>query len=235
MSIEELLKSNNIEVIVSKKRDILSSLRSLDKKEREYAWKALSLIVKFSKEKITNKDKMFIRSLLWNKYREVREDAWRNLELFKYLNIKGVERTLNANSDKLKFSAWANVISMIELGFVEKDDIIQLRYSFWRLLKSRIGTIRRKSWKLFVELVDAGIFLPADKERFKAYLSHKKMGIRINAWSTVPKLLEKKFLNYEDIKNEIKEIESISELKNRIGYKAKYILDNISKIIKDFK
>jgi len=229
MSLEEALEKKDIQLILKKKKQILLLLKSLDKNEREKAWKALKLICENSSSSITQREKLYIRSLLWNKFREVREDAWRNLYVYKLLSIRGVDRMLTAKSDKLKFSAWSNVLEMLRLNLINREDVISSRHSFWKLLKSRQGTIRKKSWKLLPKLIEAKIFLNEDKERFLQYLEHKKFGIRVNAWSIVQKLLEIGFLKEEDIKDKFEYIESISKLKTRIGYRARDIVNKLKK------
>ncbi|MDT7892638.1 MAG: hypothetical protein RQ952_07925 [Thermoproteota archaeon] len=227
MEIKQYVQNKDIDKLISLKGKIFSKLQSLNSEERKIAWEALNLIANSGSFEPSIKEKRYLRSLLWHSLRGVRDDAWKNLELYKKFGIEGVERTLTANSDKLKFSAWSNVIEMINLGFVSKEYVISVRNSFWRLLKSRIGTIRRKSWRLFIKLVSEGIFSLEDKERFKEFLRHRKINVRLYAWSAAMKLAELGFISIEELEKEIEQILWISKLKKRVGYKARDILEKL--------
>jgi len=225
--IKEALESNDVTTLIKYKKKILSMLKNSNPEVRKLGWSAVRLLVETGNSRKLENNKGYLRSLLWHKLQGVREDAWSNLDIYKELLIEGVERTLTANSDRIKWPAWNNVIRLIELNLVSKDYVIEVRNSFWRLLRSRYGTIRKKAWRLFVELVKYGIFTQKDKFRFFDFLKHKRPKIRLYAWSAVPKLLELQFITLEDVKNNINYLQELCQMRGSIGNKAKNILEKL--------
>lgn len=187
----------------------LSDLKNPDREIREKAWKELVEIFNNSQAQRFVKEKRFFRSLLWFPLQGVREDAWNHLDIYKMLSVEGIERTLAANSDKIRISAWEKVGELIKYDIVPKHTIIAQKQYFWRLLRSYYPTIRKKAWKLFPRLIDDGIFSDGDVKRFVEFLEHKKPSVRIFAWKTVPILLEKGFLKRENIEAELKYLEEL--------------------------
>lgn len=187
----------------------LRDLKSPNKEVREKAWKELEELVNSSKVGELVKNREFFRSLLWFPLKGVREDAWKHLEIYKALSVEGIEKTLSANSDRIKIYAWENVNGLIKNNLVPISVIISEKKHFWRLLKSYYPTVRKRAWKLFPKLVDAGIFSVEDSSRFVDFLRHKKASVRILAWKTVPILLEKGFIKKENIETEIKYLEEL--------------------------
>jgi hypothetical protein len=223
--IREAIERKDVSYLLSKKRLILSKLKSLKKDERVIAWSALEFLIDNGNLEFFRNNKGYLRSLLWNRTQGIRDEAWNHLEIYKILQVEGVDRALTANSDKIKWSAWSKVLEMIKLGIVDKASVIEVRNSYWRLLKSRYGTIKKKAWRLFIELVSEGIFTSKDKERFKDFLRHKRFKVRFYAWSTVPRLLEIKFLTREEIIKELAYLEEMTKIKGNIGSKAKSLLN----------
>lgn len=201
---------------------ILYGLRSINKATREKSWKEIEKISEFEPSYLY-KYRGYLRSLLWNKFQGVREDAWRHLSIYKILSIDDIERSLSLSSDKLKITAWLHVTDLINLGILDKREVIAMRDHFWRLLKSYYPTIRKKAWNLFPILVKEGFFLEKDKNRFLEFLKNPKPSIRIKAWQKSILLLNIGFLNKEDIKSNIK---YLNELLTKESY-IKKIAQNI--------
>jgi hypothetical protein len=217
-------QSINIREVLRDKKVWLDKLKSPNKDERKKAWEMIRFITDTGNGNELKGYLGYLRSLLWNSLQGVREDAWNNLDIYKKLLVKGIERGLTANSDRIKWSAWSKAIDMISLGLVTKDQVIQVRYSYWRLLRSRWMTIRKKAWRLFVRLVEEGIFQSKDKERFIDFLRHRKAGVRIYAWESVPRLLELGFITKEDIVSQIRYLKDLTSQESYIKKRAEKIL-----------
>ncbi|MEM0174328.1 MAG: hypothetical protein QXV69_04895 [Sulfolobaceae archaeon] len=229
--IKEAIEKNDIQTLIKYKKKLLSMLKSPNAEIRKLGWTGVRYIVETGNSVKLESNKGYLRSLLWHKLQGIRDDAWRNLDIYKELLVEGIERTLTASSDRIKWPAWSNVLKLIDLNLVPRDYVIKVRNSFWRLLRSRYGTIRKKAWRLFVELVKSGIFSTKDKYRFFDFLKHSRPKVRLYAWSSVPKLLELNFLTKDDIKNNLKYLQEMCEMKGSVGNRAKNILEVIKKLI----
>ena len=217
----------DIKKILSEKHTWLNGVRSPDPEERKKAWEMIRQIVDTGNYNELTPYLGYLRSLLWNSLQGVRDDAWNNIDIYKKLLVKGVERTLTADSDRIKWSAWSKVLDMINLGLVSKDYVIQVRQSYWRLLRSRWATIRKKAWRLFIKLVENGIFQPKDKERFKDFLRHRKASVRIYAWEAVPQLLKLGFITKEEIQAEIQYLKELTMQESSVKKRAEKVLKGL--------
>lgn len=220
-------KLERIDDILKMKSKFLRDLKSPNKTVRDEAWKKIAMIVDTGNGKYLNNSLEYLRSLLWNKLQGVREDAWSHLPIYKALLVEGVGRTLTANSDRIKWSAWSHSLDLIKLGLVEKRKVIEARYSFWRLLRSRWVTIRKKAWRLFVDLVKEGIFLKKDKERYLEFLRHKKPSVRIYAWEVSPQLLDLGFITKGDLIQNIQFLQELTQKDSNIKKRALRVLKRL--------
>ncbi|WP_236749022.1 hypothetical protein [Acidianus manzaensis] len=205
----------------------LSDLKSYNQDIRRKAWEEIEKIIQTNQYNELAKNKGFLRSLLWHHLQGVREDAWKHLDVYKALSIGGIERALGANSDKIKISAWENIDNLIQYDIISKDFIILNRKYFWRLLRSYYPTIRKKAWKIFPKLVEEGIFMDKDIERFIEFLRYKKPSVRILAWKCVPQLLEKGFIKKENIYSEIKYLQELLTRESNIRKTALKVLREV--------
>ena len=205
---------------------ILNDLKSPDKQKRDSAWKKVEYIVNTGNGNYIPTG--YLRSLLWHKLQGVRDDAWSHLPIYKALLVKGIEKALTADSDRIKWSAWSHVLDLINLGIVDKEKVIEIRNSFWRLLKSRWGTIRKKAWRLLVTLVKEGIILPKDKERYFDFLKHRKPSVRIYAWETALKLQELGFVTKDELLSSIQFLQELTQKESSIKKRAIKVLKRLS-------
>ncbi|WP_240931304.1 hypothetical protein [Acidianus sulfidivorans] len=205
----------------------LSDLKSPNREIRQKAWSEVRKMVNLGHFNNLAKNKGFLRSLLWHHLQGVREDAWNNLDIYKFLNIEGIERVLSASSDKIKITAWEKIDDLIKYEIVPKEYIIKQRKNFWRLLRSYYPTIRKKAWKIFPKLVEKEIFGREDVERFTEFLRYKKASIRILAWKTVPLLLNEGFISKENIDSEIKYLEELLIRESNIRKTALKVLREV--------
>jgi len=215
-----------IEELLKEKNRILNDLKSHDKLKREEAWKKVEYIVNTG-----NGDYLplgYLRSLLWHRLQGVRDDAWSHLPLYKALLVKGVERGLTAESDRIKWSAWSHVLDLINLGIVDKGNVIESRYSFWRLLRSRWVTIRKKSWRLLIDLVKEGIILPKDKDRYIEFLKNRKASVRIYAWEVSQDLQNLGFITKEDLLSNIQFLQELTQKESSIKKRAMKVLKRLN-------
>lgn len=217
----------NIDEIIRNKTEILEKLRSKNKKEREEAWEKIKFLVDTGNGKLLQSDLGYLRSLLWHRLQGIRDDAWSHLDIYKELLVSGIERSLTAQSDRIKWSAWSKVLDLIRLNIVSKDYVIENRNSYWRLLRSKWVTIRKKAWRLFVTLVKEGIFQAKDKERFKDFLRHRKASVRIYAWESVPKLIQLGFLTVDEVKAEISYLEDLLRIESKVKKRALKVLKDL--------
>ncbi|BCU71441.1 hypothetical protein [Stygiolobus caldivivus] len=221
------MSSVNIKEILKEKRTWLNGVKSPNPEERAKAWEMIRLIVDTGNGNELRSYLGYLRSLLWHSLQGVRDDAWENIDLYKKLLVKGVERGLMANSDRIKWSAWSKVIDMVNMGIISKDQVIQYRHSYWRLLRSRWVTIRKKSWRLFVDLVEYGIFQNKDKERFKEFLRHKKASVRIYAWEATIRLMRLGFISKDEVMSEIKYLTELTAYESNIKKRAEKVLKGL--------
>ncbi len=229
MNIEEALNRKDILTLLDSLREILRMLRSKRKDKRDIAWKCINFIVESGNSNKLEKYRGYLRSLLWNSYQSIRDDAWKNLNVYKAINVKGIERALKANSDKIKWSAWSNVLELINLGLVERSIVISVRNSYWRLLKSRYSTIRKKAWRMFVTLVKEGIFYSTeDKERFLNFLKYRKANVRIYAWRVALELTNTGFISKEELKAYGKYLEELTFRKSKIKKLAEKLIKDLT-------
>lgn len=217
-----------IEDLLKEKSSILRDLKSPDKAVRDEAWKKIEYIINTGNGGYLSNALGYLRSLLWHKLQGVREDAWSHLPLYKALLVKGINRALSANSDRIKWPAWSHVLDMINLGIITKEEAIEVRYSFWRLLKSRWSTIRKKSWRLFVILVKEGIILPKDKERYLEFLRNRKASVRIYAWEVFKDLKELGFVSEQDLESNIKFLQELTQKESNIKKRAMKIIKRLT-------
>ncbi|BFH72125.1 hypothetical protein SJAV_00690 [Sulfurisphaera javensis] len=216
-----------IEDLLKRKNEILRNLKSPNKAIREEAWKQISYIVDTGNGNYLSNSLGYLRSLLWNRLQGVRDDAWAHLPVYKALLVQGIERALTANSDRIKWSAWSHVLDLIQLGIVDKAKVIEERNSYWRLLRSRWVTIRKKAWHLFVELVKNGIFLHKDKERFMDFLKHRKASVRIYAWEVIPQLLEIGFITKDEVLQNIQFLQELTQKESNVKKRALKVIKRL--------
>ncbi|BAB66702.1 hypothetical protein [Sulfurisphaera tokodaii] len=216
-----------IDDILRRKHEILRNLRSPDKSIRDEAWRLITYIVDTGNGKYLEDSLGYLRSLLWNKLQGVRDEAWSHLPVYKALLVQGIDRALTADSDRIKWSAWSHVLEMIQLGIVEKDKVIEVRYSYWRLLKSRWATIRKKAWNLFVELVKENIFQPKDKERYIDFLKHKKASVRIYAWEVSSQLVNLNFITKDELLQNIQFLQELTQKESNVKKRALKVLKRL--------
>lgn len=94
--------------------------------------------------------------------------------------------------------------------------MIEDKYSFWRLLRSRWSTIRKKAWRLFVDLVKARIFDRRDVGRYVEFLRHNKPSVRIYAWEVALQLLNLGFIDANTLKSNQIYLEDLTKIESRI-------------------
>ena len=215
-----------IEDLLKELDKTLNDLKSPNKLKRDEAWRKVEYIVNSGNGSYIPLG--YLRSLLWHKLQGVRDDAWSHLPVYKAILVKGVEKALTADSDRIKWSAWSHVLDLINLGIVDKEKVIEIRYSFWRLLKSRWVTIRKKAWRLLVTLVKEGIILPKDKERYFDFLKHKKPSVRIYAWEVSKQLLDLGFITKEDLFSNIQFLQELTQIESNIKKRAMKALKRLS-------
>ncbi len=205
-------------------REVLSSLRSPDPRRREEGWRKVE---EMRAEDLTPllRNKLYLRSLLWNPLEGIREDAWNHLDLYAELKVRGVERTLRARSDTIKWSAWRRVHEMVNLGVADWGYIYSVRESFWRLLKSRYPTIRKKAWRLFQDLLKEGIFTERDKQRFALLLKSDKASVRIKAWKVA---LATHYFKREELREMISYLTELTKEDSKVKIEAERILQELS-------
>lgn len=215
-----------IEELLKEKNKILRDLKSPNKLKRDEAWKKIEQIVDTGNGNYLPLG--YLRSLLWHKLQGVREDAWSHLPLYKALLVKGIERGLTADSDRIKWSAWSHVLDLINLGIVDKGKVIEVRHSFWRLLRSRWATIRKKAWRLLIDLVKEGIILPKDKERYINFLKNRKASVRIYAWEVSQQLQNLGFITKEELLSNIQFLQELTQKESSIKKRAMKVLERLS-------
>lgn len=205
-------------------REILSSLKDPDPRRRRNAWNAVERMKDDNLFPLI-KSRLYLRSLLWNSLEGIREDAWSHLDLLVYLNVKGIERTLKARSDTIKWSAWQRVNLLVEKGIVDWGYIYSVRDSYWRLLKSRYPTIRKKAWKLFQKLVKEGIFTEKDKPRYMNLLKAEKASIRVMAWKNA---LSTRLFSKEELRNILPYLQELTKEDSKVKLEAEKIIHELS-------
>ncbi|MCQ4349385.1 MAG: hypothetical protein NO126_00830 [Sulfolobales archaeon] len=189
-----------IKTIIRNLPKVLESLASPDPEARARAWDDIKLLVDTGNVRYLLPHRGYLRSLLWHRLQGVRDDAWSNLELMKSVGVEGIERSLTANKDTIKWSAWKNYRNLLSLGIISFDTLREVRISYWRLLKSRWATVRKKSWRLFVDLVKDEVFTAEDRERYKDFLRARKASVRILAWERAKELADLGFISPEELR-----------------------------------
>ncbi|MGC9105032.1 MAG: hypothetical protein ACP5HQ_01200 [Thermoprotei archaeon] len=217
VSLEELNE------IIKNLRKVLSELASPDPETRGRAWDKLKTLVETGNPSYLLPHRGYLRSLLWHRLQGVRDDAWKHLDLMKEIGVEGIERTLTANKDTIKWDAWRNYERMLSLGLISFDSLRLARISYWRLLKSRWVTVRKKAWRLFVELVKNRVFTEEDKERFKDFLRARKPSVRVLAWEKAKELAELGFISREELKELYPYLEEISKRKSSVSKRARKV------------
>ncbi len=205
-------------------RETLSLLRSPDQRKRSEGWKVLEEMKEDNILPLT-KSRLYLRSLLWNPLEGVREDAWNHIDLYLALNVKGIERTMKAKSDTIKWSAWKRVHELVDLGLIDWGFVYSVRDSFWRLLKSRYPTIRKKAWRLFQELVKDGIFTERDKGRYISLLKSEKASVRIMAWKVA---LSTGYLKKDELRDLVQYLNELTREDSKVKIEAERILQEIA-------
>ncbi|WP_338601789.1 hypothetical protein V6M85_00805 [Sulfolobus tengchongensis] len=228
MKLKEALDKKDIEYLLKSIKEILTLLKSKDSSERDIGWKSINLLLDNGNIKELIPYKAYLRSLLWHRLQGVRDEAWRNLHIYKILQVEGIERALTAYSDKIKWSAWNNVLKLIQLEIVTKTYVRSIRYTYWRLLRSIYPTIRKKAWRLFVTLVHEGIFDSSDKDRFFEFLKNRKANVRILAWRTAILLLKENFITLEELKANVKYLEELTLHQSKIKKVAEKLVKELT-------
>ncbi|AHC51862.1 hypothetical protein SUSAZ_07825 [Sulfolobus acidocaldarius SUSAZ] len=218
------LEYKEINEIIRHKDEILSDLKSKDREKRKTAWDKIKSLVDTGNVEVLEGEKNYLRSLLWNRIQGVREDAWSHLDIYKELSVEGIERGLRANSDRIKWTAWSHIFELMDMGIVTRKKVIEDKYSFWRLLRSRWSTIRKKAWRLFVDLVKAKIFDRRDVGRYVEFLRHNKPSVRIYAWEIALQLLNLGFIDANTLKSNQMYLEDLTKIESRIKKRALRIL-----------
>jgi hypothetical protein len=228
MSVKEALDKKDITKLINSLNEILNLIKSKNNSEREIGWKAINFLIETGNLNILEPYKNYLRSLLWHKLQGIRDDAWKNLNVYKLLAIEGIERILTANSDKIKWSGWSNVLKLINMEIVPKTYVISVRYSYWRLLKSNYATIRKKAWRLFKILVKEEIFTKEDKNRFVDFLKHKKANIRILAWKTSLELVKIGFITIDELKEYKQYLEELTTRQSKVKKVAEKLIKELA-------
>ncbi len=218
-----MVSLEEINEIIKNLRRVLSDLASPNPEIRGKAWDKLKVLVETGNGNYLLPHRGYLRSLLWHRLQGVRDDAWKHLNLMKEIGVEGVERTLTANKDTIKWDAWRNYEKMLSLGLISFDSLRQARISYWRLLKSRWVTVRKKAWRLFVELVKNKVFTEEDKERFKDFLKARKPSVRVLAWEKAKELVDLGFMSREELKELYPYLEEISKRKSSVSRRAKKV------------
>jgi len=201
----------------------LAGLRSLDPERRRRAWEELESLASRSPKELEDK-RLYIRSLLWHKMQGVREEAWKHLPLYKRLEVN-VERAFRANSDRIKLTAWSHYPDVISSGLMTREQVVKMRQHFWRLLRSFYPTVRKKAWALLVSMVRDGIVQEGDKEKVLSYLSHRKVSVRLLAWSKVRELGELGFLTREDVERKEAFLKELTQGESRASARARKLVE----------
>ncbi|BBG26898.1 hypothetical protein IC007_1421 [Sulfuracidifex tepidarius] len=205
-------------------REVLSLLRSPDGRKRKEGWKIVEEMKEGNVLPLI-RNRLYLRSLLWNPLEGVREDAWNHIDVYVSLNVKGVERTMKARSDTIKWSAWKRVHELVGLGLIDWVFVYSVRDSFWRLLKSRYPTIRKKAWRLFQELMKEGIFTERDKERYVSLLKSEKASVRIIAWKVA---LSTGFFKRDELRDMTQYLTELTKEDSKVKIEAKRIMQELS-------
>ncbi|MCG2889039.1 MAG: hypothetical protein L7H02_04660 [Sulfolobales archaeon] len=216
----ELSKINSI---IRNLPKVLESLASPDPEARARAWDDVKFLVDTGNVRYLLPHRGYLRSLLWHRLQGVRDDAWSNLELMKSLGVEGIERTLTANKDTIKWSAWRNYRNLLSLGIISFDTLREVRISYWRLLKSRWATVRKKSWRLFVDLVKDGVFTAEDRERYKDFLRARKASVRILAWEKAKELADLGFISLEELRELKDYLLELTRFESSVSRRAKRV------------
>ena len=101
MSMKDIDNKKIVELLNSLNK-ILNMLKSKNPKDRESSWQSIKLLIETGNVNELVKHSKYLRSLLWYRLQGVRDDAWKNLDVYKALSISGIERALTAKSDKIK-------------------------------------------------------------------------------------------------------------------------------------
>lgn len=226
MSMKDIDNKKIVELVNSLNK-ILNMLKSKNPKDRESGWQSIKLLIETGNVNELVKHSKYLRSLLWYRLQGVRDDAWKNLDVYKALSISGIERALTAKSDKIKWSAWNHVLEMINLQITSKDYVRSVRSSFWRLLRSNYATIRKKAWRLLVTLVKEGIFDNENKGRILDFLKHKRANVRILAWKTSLSLLKLGFLSINDLIEYKSYLEDLRKRESKVKKVAEKIIKEL--------
>ncbi|AGJ62548.1 hypothetical protein [Saccharolobus islandicus] len=228
MDIKNALERKDIKYLIRYIRSVLNLLKSKDRLEREVGWKAIDFLIETGNVNELVQYRNYLRSLLWHRLQGVRDDAWKHLHVYKILQTKGIERALTAQSDKIKWSAWSNVLNLVQLGMVPKEHIRSVRYAYWRLLRSIYPTIRKKAWRLFVKLVHEGIFDSSDKHRFSELLKSNKANVRILAWRTAFMLVKENFISVDELKANIGYLEELTMQQSKVKKVAEKLIKDLT-------
>ncbi len=235
--IEEILeavKNNDIFTISKNLRTIFNLIKSPVKEERDTGWKIIESLIENNRIVLTDKDKRFLKSLMWNKLQGIRDDAWSHLYIYKVLGITGFDGLLTAKSDKIKWSVWSHVLDIIQLSLIDVKTVQKYSDSYWRLLKSYYPTIRKKAWRLFPKLVMFGIFNLKEnskqKERYYEFLKQNKYSVRIYAWEASIELLKNGIIIKSEIAPLINYLEELTKVKGQLGKRAKKVLNYIQNL-----
>jgi hypothetical protein len=214
---------SKIKTIIRNLPKVLESLASPDPEARTRAWDDVKFLVDTGNVRYLLPHRGYLRSLLWHRLQGVRDDAWSNLELMKSVGIEGIERSLTANKDTIKWSAWRNYRIMLSLGIVSFDTLREVRTSYWRLLRSRWATVRKKSWRLFVDLVKDGVFTAEDRERYKDFLRARKANVRILAWERAKELADLGFISPEELRELKDYLLELTRFESSVSRRAKRV------------
>ncbi|QGA69380.1 hypothetical protein [Sulfolobus sp. E11-6] len=228
MNIKDALEKKDVNYLIRNIRSLLNLLKSKDGLEREVGWKAIDFLIETGNVNELVQYKNYLRSLLWHRLKGVRDDAWKHLHVYKILQTIGIERALTAQSDKIKWSAWNNVLNLIQLEIVSKEHIRSVRYAYWRLLRSIYPTIRKKAWRHFVKLVHEGIFNSSDKDRFLEFLKSNKANIRILAWKTAFMLVKENFISLDELKTNIRYLEELTMQQSKVKKVAEKLIKELT-------
>ncbi|AEB94925.1 MAG: hypothetical protein QXR57_05415 [Metallosphaera sp.] len=204
----------------------LADLKSLDKTKREEAWRTLEAQLASDYRPLL-KYRLFLRSLLWSNVQGVREQAWEHLPLYKRLSVKGIERTFSHRSERVRLTAWQNYTVCLELGIVNKAQLLRLKQHFWRLLRSYYPTVKKRAWRLIPSLVDHEIITSRDSERIINFLRYGRANVRIMAWYYSSYLLERRVLSREQLEDSLTYLRDLTNFESNISRKAKRILKSL--------
>ncbi|MDT7906329.1 MAG: hypothetical protein RQ863_07000 [Sulfolobales archaeon] len=214
---------SKIKTIIRNLPKVLESLASPDPEARTRAWDDVKFLVDTGNVRYLLPHRGYLRSLLWHRLQGVRDDAWSNLELMKSVGVEGIERSLTANKDTIKWSAWRNYRNLLSLGITSFDTLREVRTSYWRLLRSRWATVRKKSWRLFVDLVKDGVFTAEDRERYKDFLRARKANVRILAWERAKELADLGFISPEELRELKDYLLELTRFESSVSRRAKRV------------